>query len=135
MSTFNKIEIRNNGIILGKNVIDSLIFTAGKTYTLDVAQSQTVNEYFQVIGNNCSPIELRSTVAGNKAVVNMNGGVVLGDFIQMRDQRGVGSTKFLPVANSTNINNSNEKLDFDSPVDYVDEGILGKDVVLCKTIP
>ncbi|HOY20102.1 MAG TPA: hypothetical protein PLC89_22500, partial [Haliscomenobacter sp.] len=132
VSTFNKIEIRNNGIILGKNVIDSLIFTAGKTYTLDVAQSQTVNEYFQVIGNNCSPIELRSTVAGNKAVVNMNGGVVLGDFIQMRDQRGVGSTKFFAGANSTNINNSNENWIFDSPVDYVDEGILGKDVVLCK---
>ncbi len=131
-SRFNRIEIRNNGIMLGNNTIDSLIFTAGKTYDLDVRQDQTINEYFQVIGNNCNPIELRSTVSGNKAEVIMNGGKVLADFVQMRDQRGVGSTQFLAGANSTNISNSNENWVFDSPVDYVDEGILGKDVVLCK---
>lgn len=131
-SRFNRIEIRNNGIMLGNNTIDSLIFTAGKTYDLDVRQDQTINEYFQVIGNNCNPIELRSTVSGNKAEVIMNGGKVLADFVQMRDQRGVGSTQFLAGANSTNIGNSNENWVFDSPVDYVDEGILGKDVVLCK---
>lgn len=132
VNRFNHIEIRNNGVMLGKNVVDSLIFTAGKTYTLDVLQPQTVNEYFQVIGNNCNPIELRSTVSGNKSEVIMNGGRVLADFVQMRDQRGVGSTQFLAGANSTNIANSNERWSFDAPVDYVDEGILGKDVVLCK---
>ena len=131
-TTFNLVEIRNNGIMLGKSVVDSLIFTAGKSYDLDAAQAQTVNKYFQVIGNNCSPIELRSTAAGQKATVNMNGGKVVGDFIQMRDQRGVGTTKFFAGANSTNIGNSNQNWIFDSPVDYVDEGILGKDVVLCK---
>jgi gliding motility-associated-like protein len=130
--TFNLIEIRNNGLLLGRNVIDSLIFTAGKTYTLDVRQPQTVNKYFQVIGNNCSPIELRSNVTGNKAIVQMNGGVVRGDFIQMRDQRGLGSTRFFAGANSTNIANSNENWIFDNPVDYVDEGILGQDQVLCR---
>lgn len=131
-TTFNLVEIRNNGIMLGKSVVDSLIFTAGKSYDLDAAQAQTVNKYFQVIGNNCSPIELRSTAAGQKATVNMNGGKVVGDFIQMRDQRGVGTTKFFAGANSTNIGNSNQNWIFDSSVDYVDEGILGKDVVLCK---
>jgi len=129
---FNRVEFRNSGIVLGINIIDSLIFTAGKTYDLDVRQDQTINEYFQVIGNNCNPIELRSTVSGNKAEVIMNGGKVVADFVQMRDQRGVGSTQFLAGANSTNIANSNERWVFDSPVDYVDEGILGKDAVLCK---
>lgn len=129
---YNRIEFRNSGIVLGINVIDSLIFSAGKTYDLDVLQDQTINEYFQVIGNNCNPIELRSTVSGNKAEVIMNGGKVLADFVQMRDQRGVGSTQFLAGANSTNVNNSNENWIFDAPVDYVDEGILGKDAVLCK---
>ena len=131
-ANFNRMEFRNNGILYGKNVIDSLIFSAGKTYKLDATLAQTVNEYFQVIGNNCNPIELLSTSQGTKADVIMNGGKVLADFVQMRDQRGVGSTQFLAGANSTNINNSNQNWIFDSPVDYVDEGILGKDAVLCK---
>jgi gliding motility-associated-like protein len=131
-TTFNRLEFRNSGILYGKNVIDSLIFSAGKSYQLDAQQPQTVNEYFQVIGNNCNPIELLSTSQGTKAEVIMNGGKVLADFVQMRDQRGVGSTQFLAGANSTNIGNSNERWVFDAPVDYVDEGILGKDAVLCK---
>lgn len=129
---FNHLEIRNNGILLGKNVIDSLLFTSGKSYQLDASLPQTINEYFQLLGNNCSPIELLSTSLGTKSEVIMNGGRVLADFVQMRDQRGVGSTQFLAGANSTNIANSNERWSFDAPVDYVDEGILGKDVVLCK---
>lgn len=131
-ANFNRMEFRNSGILYGKNVIDSLIFSAGKSYKLDATLPQTVKEYFQVIGNNCNPIELLSTSQGTKADVIMNGGKVLADFVQMRDQRGVGSTQFLAGANSTNISNSNENWVFDSPVDYVDEGILGKDVVLCK---
>jgi len=131
-ASFNHMEYRNSGVLLGKNTIDSLIFTAGKSYRLDAVQPQTINEYFQLLGNNCSPIELLSTSLGTKSEVIMNGGRVLADFVQMRDQRGVGSTQFLAGANSTNIANSNERWVFDSPVDYVDEGILGKDVVLCK---
>lgn len=129
---FNHLEFRNNGILYGKNVIDSLIFSAGKSYQLDATLPQNIKEYFQVIGNNCNPIELLSTSLGTKAEVHMNGGRVLADFVQMRDQRGVGSTQFLAGANSTDIAGSNQNWIFDSPVDYVDEGILGKDVVLCK---
>lgn len=132
IARLNRLEFRNNGIMYGQNILDSLIFTAGKTYQLDATLDQTINEYFQVIGNNCNPIELRSTAQGTKAEVIMNGGRVLADFVQMRDQRGVGSTQFLAGANSTNIANSNERWVFDSPVEYVDEGILGKDAVLCK---
>ncbi len=130
VSTFNRIEIRNSGIILGENVIDSLIFTAGKTYDLDAAHAQTINKYFQAVGNPCDSIALRSTQMGNRAIVKMDSGVVRANFIQMRDQQGVGSTRFFAGANSTNINDSNENWVFGSP--NVDVGILGKDVVLCQ---
>ena len=132
LATLNRMEYRNNGVLLGKNTLDSLILSAGKSYQLDATLPQTIKEYLQVIGNNCNPIELLSTSRGTKADVIMNGGKVLADFVQMRDQRGVGSTQFLAGANSTNISNSNENWIFDAPVDYVDEGILGKDAVLCK---
>ncbi|MBK9491663.1 MAG: hypothetical protein IPO07_24825 [Haliscomenobacter sp.] len=103
VSTFNRIEIRNSGIILGENVIDSLIFTAGKTYDLDAAHAQTINKYFQAVG-----------LILSKCAIN----------------KGVGSTRFFAGANSTSVNDSNENWVFGSP--NVDVGILGKDVVLCQ---
>jgi gliding motility-associated-like protein len=130
--TYNLIEFRNNGTMIGENVVDSLLFSAGKSYRLDVVQKQVIKKYFQVIGNNCSTIELSSTVSGTKSIVEMNSGTIKGDFIQMRDQKGVGSVKFYAGKHSTNIGNSNENWVFDAPSDFVDEGILGKDVVLCK---
>jgi gliding motility-associated-like protein len=132
VSTFNRLEMRNSGIILGENVIDSLIFTAGKSYDLDAAHAQTIHEYFQLVGNPCDSIELRSTLLGRKAIVQMNGGVIRADFVQMRDQSGVGSTQFLAGGNSTNFKNSNETWVFNSSIGYVDAGVLGKDMVLCN---
>jgi gliding motility-associated-like protein len=132
VSTFNRIEMRNSGVILGENVIDSLIFTAGKSYDLDGAHAQTIQKYFQLVGNPCDSIELRSTILGRKAIVQMNGGAVRADFVQMRDQSGVGSTQFLAGGHSTDINNSNENWVFNSSPAYVYAGVLDKDVVLCN---
>lgn len=132
VSTFNRIEIRNSGVILGENVIDSLVFTAGKSYDLDAAHAQTIHKYFQLLGNPCDSIELRSTLSGRKAIVQMEGGKVRADFIQMRDQKGMGSTRFLAGGHSNNLNNSNENWVFASSPEYIDIGVLGGDVVLCN---
>ncbi len=129
VSTFNRIEMRNSGIILGENVIDSLIFTAGKSYDLDAAHAQTINEYFQLVGNPCDSIELRSTFLGRKAVVMMNGGVVRADFIQMRDQSGIGSTQFLAGGNSSNVTVLNlpvaVNLVYDADENLISDGLHG----------
>ncbi len=130
--TFNRLEFRNNGVIFGTHTIDSLIFSPGKSYQLDASKPQVVREYLQMIGNNCLSIGLSSTVVGRQSKVVMNGGVVLADFVQMRDQLAEGTTKFFAGNNSTNIGNSNTGWVFESAEDYVDDRILGKDVVLCK---
>ncbi|MCB9080849.1 MAG: gliding motility-associated C-terminal domain-containing protein [Lewinellaceae bacterium] len=130
--TFAKLEIRNNGTILGAHVIDSLLFAPGKSYRLDATNTQTITAYFQVIGNNCNPIELSSTSVGVPSKVVMNSGEVRGDFIQMRDQLGEGSVTFYAGVHSTDIGNSNRGWVFDSPEIYVDEGFLGVDIVLCR---
>jgi gliding motility-associated-like protein len=129
---FNHLEFRNNGVIIGGHTIDSLIFSPGKSYQLDASKAQVVREYLQMNGNNCLSIGLSSTVAGQKSKVIMNGGVVSADFVQMRDQTGEGSTRFFAGNNSTNIGNSNTGWVFESAEDYVDDGILGRDIVLCK---
>lgn len=130
--TFNRLEFRNSGIITGQHVMDSLLFAPGKSYQLDATKPQEVKEYFQVIGNNCLSIELSSTVPGRQSTVLMNSGVVLADFVQMRDQLAQGSVEFFAGVQSTNIGNSNTGWIFDAPEDYVDDGILGVDVVLCQ---
>ena len=130
--SFNRLEFRKSGIIAGQYVIDSLIFAPGKSYQLDATKQQEIREYFQVIGNNCLSIELSSTVPGQKSKVLMNGGTIKADFIQMRDQLAQGSIGFYAGVHSTDIGGSNTGWIFDSPEDYVDEGILGDDVVLCK---
>ncbi|MBK6947724.1 MAG: gliding motility-associated C-terminal domain-containing protein [Haliscomenobacter sp.] len=85
-----------------------------------------------MIGNNCLSIELSSTVPGQQSRVVMDGGTIKADFIQMRDQLAQGSIDFYAGVHSTDIGGSNTGWIFDSPEDYVEEGILGDDVVLCK---
>jgi gliding motility-associated-like protein len=128
---FNKIHFYGDGDINGKNSIDSLIFSAGKTYRLVAGVTQTVTKYFQMVGNNCESIRLQSLTSGQKATVSMNSGTVLANFVQMSDQAAVGSIQFLAGANSTNIGNSNTGWRFESPANYQNVGFLGRDTSFC----
>jgi gliding motility-associated-like protein len=65
----------------------------------------------------------------------MNSGEIKGDFIQMRDQIGIGSVKFYAGVRSANIANSNTNWIFDSPNYYENEGFLGPDLVQCTADP
>lgn len=135
VSDAKTIEFLSNGTILGKHKIDSLLFSAGKSYKLDANNPQEITKYFQVFGNNCNPIELSSTVTGKQSQVIMNSGEIKGDFIQMRDQIGIGSVKFYAGVRSANIANSNTNWIFDTPVYYEKEGFLGPDIVQCTSAP
>ncbi|MBK6947725.1 MAG: hypothetical protein IPH16_06310 [Haliscomenobacter sp.] len=45
--SFNRLEFRKSGIIVGQYVIDSLIFAPGKSYQLDASKQQEIREYFR----------------------------------------------------------------------------------------
>jgi gliding motility-associated-like protein len=133
-ATFKHVEFRNNGIIHGINTFDTLILSAGKSYQLDHLRNQTITKFWRMIGNNCNPISLSSLEAGRKSTVNMNSGSILANFVQMRDQLGVGSVRFYAGNNSTNIGNSNQNWIFDKSPQISPVGLLGPDVVLCKGV-
>ena len=135
ITNIKTLEFLSNGTILGKHKIDSLLFAPGKTYRLDANNPQEITGFFQVFGNNCNPIELLSTQTGKQSQVVMNSGEIKGDFIQMRDQIGVGSVKFYAGVRSANIANSNTNWIFDSPNYYENEGFLGPDLVQCTLEP
>jgi len=130
-ATFNRLEFRNDGIILDQNEFDSLLFTPGHVYTLESRKEQTINDYWRIRGNNCGLIQLRSNIPGIKAQTRMNAGKVNGDFIQMSDQEAVGGAEFSAGSRSTNVNSSNAGWIFEQREDFVDYGILGEDIVLC----
>ncbi|PHN05602.1 gliding motility-associated C-terminal domain-containing protein [Flavilitoribacter nigricans] len=128
----NHMQFNNNGVIYGSNTFDTLIFAPGKAYQLQALQTQTIVDHWQIIGNNCVPIQLSSTEPGIKSTAFMASGRVNGDFIQMSDQEATGGAEFYAGTHSTNVGNSNTGWIFDSAEDFVETGFLGKDVILCN---
>ena len=131
---FHRLEFNNDGLIEGYNRMDSLILAAGKSYILEAGLIQKVDKYLQVIGNNCNPIELKSTLPGNQAIITMPAnGVVVGDFIQMQDQLGNGGANYFAGVHSVDIGGSNSGWEFDSRPGFEEVGFLGTDRVLCNS--
>lgn len=131
----NHLQFNNDGTVWGANTFDTLIFAPGKSYRLEAQQTQTITEHWQIIGNNCVPIQLTSTERGVKSTAFMASGRVNGDFIQMRDQIATGGAEFFAGIHSTNVGDSNTGWIFDNADDYVETGFLGKDLILCNTTP
>jgi gliding motility-associated-like protein len=135
-ATFNQIQFNGGGELIESLTTDTLLCAPGKTYLFDAGQTQFINEYWQIIGNNCTPIELGSRVLGSLANVSMPAsGVILADFIQMRDISATGGADFLAGRRSTNIANSNVGWTFESAPQFETTGFLGQDRALCAGEP
>jgi len=134
MGVFNKVQFDGDAIIDGITSIDSLILAPGKSYQLKSGVAQTINNYFQILGNNCSSIELTSTQVGEKADINISVFEVVGDFIQMRDIRINNTLSSYAGIHSTDIGSSNIGWIFeDAPSETSEEqGFFGDDRVLCN---
>ena len=121
--------------IYGENTFDSLYFSPNGVYQLDHQRDQVVLDHWQVRGNNCFPIALRSTQAGDRARVFKYAGDVSGDFIVMQDIEALGGAGFYAGNFSTDDGN-NLGWVFDNQPGYVygigpdSIALLGQTVVL-----
>lgn len=133
-SFLGRLEFRNDGYIQARELfMDTLIFSAGKSYQLEANGIFYVEDYLQMIGNNCTPIQLSSTAQGTRSEIRMDDGFVKADFVQMRDQLASGAnTEFLAGRHSTDIGGSNFGWVFASRREFQNEGFLGSDIVLCE---
>jgi len=127
---FNTLELRNSTIFTGSMYGDTILLAAGKTFQLDPGAELRGGEYIQMIGNNCTPIELKSKFSGQQADLVSPQGIVKADFVQMQDVRAVGEEPFYAGIHSTDIGNNSNWI-FDSAEEFVEEGFLGQDKVLC----
>ncbi len=133
---FNHVHFHGNGDLRGRMETDTLICSPGKSYVFDANQIQRINDYWQIIGNNCTPISLSSSIIGSQASVYMPpGSTRLADFIQMQYMTGIGGANFFAGAHSTDINNTNIEWIFENAPDFIELGFLGEDVALCSGDP
>lgn len=104
---FGKTVLLSNGDISGANHFESLKLTPGNLYELEENISQTITDQFQIRGNNCFPITMRSKLQGQQAIVSVpSGKVVSGDFIELRDIQAAGGAVFYAGNFSTDISNN-----------------------------
>ncbi len=130
--TANAIVFNGNGNVDLAITTDTLIMAPGKSYIFKSDETQTINKYWQVIGNNCTPISLQASTLGTNATARVPAaGEILADFIQMRNITGVGGASFLAGSRSTDIANSNVNWTFETAPEFVTVGFLGEDRTLC----
>ncbi|GLR19249.1 hypothetical protein GCM10007940_38650 [Portibacter lacus] len=130
------ITFNGNGRIIGNLTSDTIIGVAGKIYELDSDREVFVSEYLQLRGNNCTPIELRSSINAINATISMppTAEIVM-DFVQMKDITGVGGAEFNAGARSVNVGNTNIGWIFQDAPDFIDTGFLGTDRTICEGEP
>ena len=106
-NTIHEALLAGDGRIEGTNIFDILTFRPGNTYELEAGATQTINNAFNIRGNNCFPITFRSLSNGDQAFVSIPAGVtVSGDFIEMRDINGSGGANYYAGKYSTDISNN-----------------------------
>lgn len=128
---YNKVTFNNDGYLLREHAMDTLIFAPGHTYTLHSGRRQIINDHWEIMGAPCAPINLNASSIGVPATVEKINGDVTGNYINMRDQIGIGAV-FNAGQHSTDIGRSNQGWIFEEITpENPDRGILGADQILC----
>ena len=101
---FNRVEFKNNGNIGGNNTIKDLIFTAGKTYTLQNSRTQTI-ENLTLGGTPCDVTFIQSNLSGTRANIKITGSTTEFNFGNLKDINASG--KLLHFGEQSTIANQN----------------------------
>jgi len=118
----------NSNNIYRSNQFDTLICSPGKIISLEQNKTQFINDSLCVRGNNCYPIIIRSTENGTQANISKPGGIVSGDFMELRDINATGGATFYAGSYSTNLSNNTGWIFTNSP-GYIYG--LGPDTSIC----
>ncbi len=112
--------------------MDSLIMSPGKRYELESGRTQSINRYWEIKGNACTPIQLSASRPSTNAIVSVVNSVeLIADHVNIEAITGVGGNAFIAGGNSKNVNNSSIGWQFEE--DDTAGGFLGADQILCGT--
>ncbi len=109
--SFNKVELKGDGVIFGNNTFNDLIFTAGKTYVLQANKTQTI-ENWTLGGNPCNVTFVKSDANAIPSNVRIVGDNTTFNFGDLRDINALGKTLHFGEQ-STIANQNNNNLTYD----------------------
>jgi trimeric autotransporter adhesin len=103
-----RVEFKGSGTITGtNNIMDTLIFFPGNTYTLTAGTNNIVNDAWYGSGTPCRATEIVSSSLASNATITKNGDPVVFDYIRMRRITAAGSAApFEAQKHSTNLGNN-----------------------------
>ncbi|WP_145854974.1 hypothetical protein [Pedobacter suwonensis] len=103
----NKVEFKNTGVVSGDNEYKTLIFAPTRTYTLQSGKTQTVESLF-LGGTPCGVTFVESSIAGDRANVNVTGTTTDFNFANLKSINASGkSLHFGEQSTIANQNNNN----------------------------
>lgn len=107
-NTFNRVEYKGSGGIYGTgNVMDTLIFFPGNTYTLNAGSNTTINDAWYGSGTPCRATEIISSSTSANATITKNSGDVNFDYVRLRRVTAAGTAApFVARSHSTNLGNN-----------------------------
>ncbi|MBI9037381.1 MAG: gliding motility-associated C-terminal domain-containing protein [Bacteroidales bacterium] len=110
-------NLEGNDTLRGDNTFDILTFTPGNTYTFANNSTQTLNDEFNISANCYRPIRMLSDTNGLQANIVKVNGLVIGDYLSLRDLNAVGSSPFI-ANNSVDLgNNTNWTIETTNGID------------------
>jgi hypothetical protein len=102
-NNLNIVEFKGGGGIYGtNNIIDTLIFFPGSTYTLNANTNTTITGEWYGSGTPCRPTEILSSSSSANATVTKNTGTVSFDYIRLRRITAAGAAQPFIAYDHTN---------------------------------
>lgn len=130
-ATFNKVEIKGGGKILGNNTFNELSLLTNKKIVLGAFYTQTIKTNLNMSGTTCDILPIESSSANNRAKLNVLAGNTSFNFINMKDVDAIGLTLHFG-AQSTISDQNNNNVTYD-PYDPGHIEGLGEDR-LCQIV-
>ncbi len=94
-NSFNNVVFSKKGTINGNNIYSTLSFTAGYTYTIRDAKTQTIINGLNATGNCGALITVNSSVPGSQTSISHPPGTVTVSYIALQDINAIGGATFI----------------------------------------
>jgi len=107
-NTLGTVEYKGAGGIYGtSNVMNTLIFFPGNTYTLNAGSNNTITGNWYGSGTPCKPTEIFSSSTSSNATITQTGGNVDFDYVRLKRITAAGSAApFVARSHSTDLGNN-----------------------------
>ena len=116
--TYGKVTIAGDGSITHDNTFDTLVFTAGKQYTLTANKTQIIQNELIANGSGTQYIIIKSSSEGTQTTLSKTSGNITVSYVSLQDNNATGGATFT-ANNSIDLgNNTGWTINSPPPTNY-----------------